>query len=400
MRKLEESLQAWRRGHRGNYPERLVDLADAGLMPFVNGFCPNLRHELLSSDARHSMATSRRPGADPAGFYEYELTPNDHKSATEADYLPPGTPAYTRRDIKLELLRRPQADQVPLLRCSSHRAEAPEPLRKTDKPIRNASYTGDVYWSGEYWEIHWLSDVPHCERDSIVLFGLKGPYFYVDKPPAMATALDLRSWSCAFGDHPWWWTVPLFVPRPNHEYAPQLRPFFAEKHGRTLRLGSREYWINGLTQLQGNISTNRDDLYHQAIRQSFVWERSGLGVAKKFRTASWLQGTIWMARFNDTAGWLIWHYRDGTAERVPITYGKTTARFWGDSDQIATEKNFPEPVWKHHETAEEVGKERWLRLYEQSWDNPHPDLEVATLDFVSNRESPAAPFIVSINVYP
>jgi hypothetical protein len=142
------------------------------------------------------------------------------------------------------------------------------------------------------------------------------------------------------------------------------------------------------------------NVYREPGMLAFVWERTHLPVARKFRKACWLQGTIWTAPDNDAAGWLIWHYGNGASERVPITYGKTTARFWGDLDQIATEKNFPEPVWKHHETAEEVGKERWLRLYEQSWDNPHPDLEVATVDFVSNRESPAAPFIVAINVYP
>jgi hypothetical protein len=69
-------------------------------------------------------------------------------------------------------------------------------------------------------------------------------------------------------------------------------------------------------------------------------------------------------------------------------------------DQISKEQSFPEPVWRHHESAEEAGKERWLRLYKQSWENPHPELTVTSLDFVSNHESPAAPFIVAINVYP
>jgi len=401
LRKLAESLQAWRRAHDGNYPERLVDLFAAGLMPADGAICPKVRQEAIASDARHQLATSRKPGADPEGLYEYELSPNVNKSDSEASYLPPGTQPYTRRDIKLELLRRPHAEQVPLLRCASHQAEAPDEFRTFEPPaFRNLTAAGAVYWSDVYWETRWLADVPYCARESIVLFGLKGPPFYVDRPPAITSALDLRSWSCAFGDHPWWWTLPLFDEPPNRQLAPQLRPFFQEQHGRVLSVGNEDYWLNGLTQLQGKISPDDRDVYRQARRPAFVSERTGLSVARNFRKACWLQGTLWTAPANDTAGWLVWHYADRTVERVPIVYGKTTARFWGDLEQINAERNFPEPVWKHHETAQEVGKERWLRLYRQTWENPHPEIKVVSLDFVSNTNSPAGPLIVAIKVYP
>jgi hypothetical protein len=401
LRKIHESIQAWRRTHDGNYPERLVDLFTAGLMPADGAICPNVRQEAVSSDARHQMATSRKPGADPGGLYEYELSPVP-KSDLETPWLPPGSRSYTRRDIKLELLRRPFAEQVPIVRCSSHQAEAPHELRTGDDPpaMRNLTVIGTVYWSDGYWEKKWLSDVPYCARDSIVLFGLKGPPFYVDKPPELRTALDLRTWTCAFGDHPWWWTVPLFDEPPNQQLAPQLKPFFQEKHGRILGVGGQNCWLNGLVQLQGKISPDNGDIYRQAHRQAFVWERTGLRVARTFQKASWVQGTLWTAPGNDTSGWLVWHYADGSLERVPIVYGRTTARFWGDLEQVNGERNFPDPTWKHHETSQEVGKERWLRLYRQSWENPHPDITVLSLDFVSNTNCPAGPFIVAINVSP
>ena len=399
LRKLIESLQAWRRSHDGNYPERLVDLYKAGLMPADGAICPKVTQEALASDARHQMATSREPGGDPEGLYEYELSPVP-KSDVEARWLPPGTPSYTRRDLKLELLRRAHADQVPIVRCSSHKAIAPPEFQIPDPPMRNLTVSGEIYWSAAYWETRWLADVPYCERESIVLFGLKGPPFYVDKSPQLSCALDLRTWSCAFGDHPWWWTVPLFDEPPNGQPAPQLKAFFHEEHGRVARIGEKDFWLNGLTQLQGKISPADRDMYRQSQRQVFVSERTGLPVARSFRQACWLQGTVWTAPVNDTAGWLVWHYADGTFERVPVTYGRTTGRFWGDLDQINAERDFPEPVWKHHETAREVHRERWLRLYQQSWQNPHPDSFVTSLDFVSNTNSPAAPFIVAINVYP
>ena len=57
-------------------------------------------------------------------------------------------------------------------------------------------------------------------------------------------------------------------------------------------------------------------------------------------------------------------------------------------------------MWKHHETAEAVGKERWLRLYQQTWINPRPEVMVKSLDFVSNRDCPASPFLIAVNVTP
>lgn len=400
MRKVHEALQAWRRTHDGNYPDRLVDLVAAGLMPYSSAICPQVRAEAALADARHDLSTSRQAGADPESFYEYELSPNIQKSKDEARWLPPGSRAYTRRDIKLELLRRPHADQVPILRCSSHRAAAPAEWRADGKAWRNLTVTGEIYWSEEYWEKRWLADVPYCARESIVLFGLKGPPFYVDAAPTVAAALDLRSWSCAFGDHPWWWTVPLFDEPPNSVSAPHLRPFFQEQHARVREVGGEAYWLNGLTQLQGKISPNEMERYRQSMRQSFVWERTGLQVGRLVRKATWLQGTLWEAKPGEVAGELVWHYADGTNARVPLVYGKTTARFWADRQQLKTEKNFPEAVWQQAESAREVGKERVLRLYQQAWANPRPEVTVTTLDFVSNRASPAGPFVVAINVFP
>jgi hypothetical protein len=302
----------------------------------------------------------------------------------------------------LKLLRRAHADQVPILRCPSHRAEAPAEFHNADdsRCFRNLTERGDVYWSGTYWETRWLADVPWCARESAVLFGTKGPPFYIDKPPELSTALDLRPWSCAFGDHAWWWPVQLFDELQNSQLPPNLKPFFQENHARVLRVGGEDYWLNGLAQLQGKISRNDQDRYRQCDQESFLWERTGLTVARKFRKASWLQATVWTAPLNDIVGLLIWHYADGSLERAPIVYGKATARFWGDLQQINAELGFTEPVWKHHEAEQQLIKERWLRLYQQTWDNPHPDLIVSSLDFVSNRNSPAAPFIVAIDVFP
>jgi len=215
----------------------------------------------------------------------------------------------------------------------------------------------------------------------------------------LPSALDLREWNCAFGDRAWWWTLPYFDPTPAWQAAAHLEPFFQQKHGRALELAGSSWWIDGLVQLQGRFRETASPFLEFRMR-GFASERTGAVVERKVQQASWLQGTVWRTRAGDTAGWLVWHYADSTVERVPIVYGQSTARFWGDAKQISTETNFPRAVWDHHETAKAVGKERWLRLYQQTWTNPHPNVLVKSLDFISNSNSPAAPFLIAVNVTP
>lgn len=399
MRKTLESIQAWRRLHDGRYPGRLVDLKDAGFLPQDGAICPEMLREGTGADAAHQQITSRGETGDPYGTYEYEMS-TVLKSEDNRFFLPRDAPSYTRQDLKAALLRRPFFEQVPILRCSSHRAAAPQSFAGSSDVRRNATVSGQVYWSGTYWEQIWLDNVPYCAREANVLFGLKGPPFHTDRRPDVPGSLDLRKWSCAFGDHAWWWAHPMFEERASRQKAAHLGPFFEENHGRRVQVGTTAWWIDGLVQLQGRVLEGRSNRYRGPGLLAFAWQKTGLPVSGAFARASWLQGTAWSAGSGETAGWLVWHYADGAVERVPMVYGQTTARFWADLDQLAGEKGYPEPAWKHHESAQTVGKERWLRLYHQTWMNPRPDVTVTSLDFVSNRECTAAPFLIAIRVEP
>ncbi len=396
MRKTFEAIQSWRRLYNGSYPARLVDLETAGLLPNQGATCPELLRGSSRSSAKHNEFTSRGPRCDPEGtyMYEYEMSDCVIKSLDDRPWLPDGAPDYSEQKIKSTLLQRAFFEQVPILRCTSHPNVAP--ARFSD-PRRNLTVKGNVYWSGLYWELLWLDDVPYCARDANVLFGLKGPPFYTNKAPTLDSALDLRKWSCSFGDRAWWWRLPMFEEGRGHQTAPHLRPFFQEDHGRGRNFNGEEWWINGLVQLQGRVG---DNIYEEPGMEAFVWKKTNAVVGRTFGRASWLQGTVWTASPGETNGWLVWHYADGEIQRVPIIYGRTTARFWGEQGQIDGEKDFPEPVWRFHEDKKDVGRDRWLRIYRQEWINPRPETTVTSLDFVSNRESRAAPFLIAVNVYP
>jgi hypothetical protein len=401
LRKTFEAIQAWRRLHNGTYPAYITDLKLAGFLPAEAAICPDVLGEHQGASAAHRGTSSSADLADPPGTYQYEMSAKVQKSRYDKPYLPAGAAPYTLQDVKSVLLRRPFFEQVPILRCPSHRNVAPAQFAGANNGWRNFTVEGTVYWSKVYWEQRWLDDVPYCAREANVLFGAKGPPFYTDLAPTLSCALDLRKWSCAFGDHAWWWTYPMFEEGANRQWAAHLRPFFEEKHGRVLNLNGTDWWIDGLVQLQGRIIMQEGvGVYSGPGMEAFAWKKTGATVGCIFRRAAWLQGTVWTAKPGETTGWLVWHYADGSVERAPLNYGKNTARFWADSRQLEGEKGFVEPVWRYHETKEAVGKERWLRLYEQEWVNPRPDVVVDSLDFVSNPDSRAAPFLIAVNVVP
>src|SRR5688572_12922741 len=215
MRKTFEAIQAWRRLHNGAFPPRLADLETSGLLPQKSAICPEVLREQHGASATISGVSSSADAADRPGTYQYEMSARVQKWESDRLYLPPNPPQYTRQDVKSALLRRPFFEQVAILRCNSHRAVAPSQFRGQDEGWRNLTVEGKIYWSGRYWEQLWLDDVPYCARDANVIFGLKGPPFHTDKPPTLASALDLRNWSCGFGDHAWWWTFPMFDEKAN-----------------------------------------------------------------------------------------------------------------------------------------------------------------------------------------
>ena len=54
-------------------------------------------------------------------------------------------------------------------------------------------------------------------------------------------------------------------------------------------------------------------------------------------------------------------------------------------------------VWKgENDLTREFGCR--LRLFMTTWDNPHPDKKIATIDYVKSGDTPAAPFCLAITL--
>ena len=399
MRKTIEAMQAFRRQHGGEYPDSLSQLVRLGYLQPGDASCPVAGH--LNGDENAALISSRRAGGDRTGLYEYEMSTNVLLLDSGRLFLGANPPTYTRRQLKQLLLSRKFAEQVPLLRCGEHKEEVPAGWQE-EGASRNATAVGTVYWSGDYWEKEWVADVPATCRDINLFFGLKGPPFYIDVAPSLDGALDLRRWSNAFGDVSWWWEYPFFEEDANRQTTPNLQAFFKGQHGQTREVGGHLWWINGLVQLQGRIfNDSPEDKYHKPNFNDFPWKRRELRVERHFRTASWLQATLWVGNPGEEVGWLVWTFEDGQSETVPIRYGTHTGRFWADDQQRQEEldnPHFATAIWLVRQTSEESVRPRDLRLYEQTWTNPRPLVRVQRLDFISNTNSPASPLLVSIRV--
>jgi WD40 repeat protein len=82
------------------------------------------------------------------------------------------------------------------------------------------------------------------------------------------------------------------------------------------------------------------------------------------------------------------HYSDGSERAVAIIFGRDVASF--ESDKIE-KKHDAVIAW----TGANTRNDRQKRLFKTTWENPQPDVEVKSIDFVSTHEV-AAPFLVAI----
>ena len=106
------------------------------------------------------------------------------------------------------------------------------------------------------------------------------------------------------------------------------------------------------------------------------------------------------ARWHVVDGTLIGEYRinykDKSTATIPIVYGKDVRDWWFRADEKGVTRG--KVAW----TGDNDLAKRYdcrLRLYVTSWKNPKPDVEVATIDYISRKkETVASPFCVAITV--
>ncbi len=121
-----------------------------------------------------------------------------------------------------------------------------------------------------------------------------------------------------------------------------------------------------------------------------------------------LQGAQFCAQeYGVPEGGLIAEYRlrfvDGDRATIPVAYGKDIRDWWaGDSKSSLTKPGRDGAVTRGQVAwvglnPEAKHDKRYLRLYLCTWENPHPEKPLESIDFVALHES-AGPFCVAITV--
>jgi hypothetical protein len=89
------------------------------------------------------------------------------------------------------------------------------------------------------------------------------------------------------------------------------------------------------------------------------------------------------------------HYKDKTKTTIEIVYGKDVRDWWelSDSRKVTRAK----VAWEGDNRVRKDTKTK-MRLYLTTWENPHPKKEVARIDYVCTRGTPAWPFCVAMTV--
>jgi WD40 repeat protein len=92
------------------------------------------------------------------------------------------------------------------------------------------------------------------------------------------------------------------------------------------------------------------------------------------------------------------HFADATEHRIPIVYGRDLSDWWAYP-------NTPEPTkaeiaWRGANiAAADFADGVTIRVFSIPWTNPHPEKEIATIDFVSKLTA-CQPFLVALTLEP
>jgi hypothetical protein len=145
--------------------------------------------------------------------------------------------------------------------------------------------------------------------------------------------------------------------------------------------------IRGMIQLAGTQSlTVTGVVFPETVK--------GIKVNLKGQKLHFLQACGWSAPAGAKLGEYVIHYENGQTRSAPILYQNNVLDWWArPTDKPPTEA---EEAWRgQNPSTRNAGFVTHLIKY--TWENPLPDVEISTIDFVSDVIS-AAPFLVAITV--
>ncbi|HXI51062.1 MAG TPA: hypothetical protein VNH84_06145, partial [Candidatus Saccharimonadales bacterium] len=153
----------------------------------------------------------------------------------------------------------------------------------------------------------------------------------------------------------------------------------SELPGGQTRLGGVPFDVRGVLQLKS----------HQYDSLQYPGAISNIAVGLRCQSLVFLQGTSHGEVNGTEIGRYVIHFEGGQTNVFPIVYGQQVLDLHTDPARMGIQ-----PAW----TGAAKGSSRKpAHLYLARWSNPHPELRVDHLDFVSSLAL-SSPFLVAVSV--
>jgi tetratricopeptide (TPR) repeat protein len=200
------------------------------------------------------------------------------------------------------------------------------------------------------------------------------PPFPLKIPPRDANAgprqIDLSEFYTAALDEPW------------HDFTVIGNSLADAPHG-TVRLGGDTFDIRGVIQL-ASVEIDKVVIGYPAAV-------AGIPVRQTCRRLKFLHSAGWTLPQprGAVAGWYRFHYTDGGEASSPIVIGENIDDWWLVPEHRGAPPNAP-IAWKG--STPRGGP---CALFAWNWENPSPEREIASFDFISAHAA-SAPFLVAV----
>lgn len=356
LKVIYAAIDAYRREHN-DLPNWFSDLVPDYLPDVTVLVCPTCRRTGKTEDPHL---------ADPhiASSYLFEFCPLPLGNTA------PANPKATRREWKRKQMG-VVGSVVPLVRCRNH------------TPVLNLAFDGRVYDSTPAWEDMLTNSVDPKTLTPARMFAAgasatpKAKKTYPDRDPKTpAQLIDLTSVYNARLTDTW------------HGAENATGNDLSTLPAGLQELNGTPFDIRGVIQLGSKAPTaNR-----------FPSQVTGIKVGQKCRTIHFLHSGAFGHPPDEgkQIGVYALHFAANNMRlEVPIVYGKDVRdwHYWAQEQEAPATLRL---AWKG-DNATSKRANSYIRLFETTWTNVVPDIELESIDFISSMSQPA-PFLIAITL--
>jgi serine/threonine protein kinase len=154
-------------------------------------------------------------------------------------------------------------------------------------------------------------------------------------------------------------------------------------------LAGTTFNIQGVVQLRG--APAEDNRFPQSV--------SGIQVSRTCHALHFLHATQRARPDGVRIGHYVVHYGNGSNLSLPLIYSENIRDWWVNDDESVPPPSLVTAwIGSNAESLRDKGPQS-IRLFKWTWNNPHPELKIDTIDFISDMTE-CAPFLVAITADP